>query len=251
MLLPAPAEDLADAAVDAVYAWPADRPWLRANMVATVDGAARAPGGLSRGISSRADKRLFGALRGLADVILVGAGTARAESYGAPSVRERYAAARTAAGQSASPALAVVSRSLDFDPDAPMFTAAGTRTIVLTVAAADRARQRALAEVATVIVAGDRTVDLATGLTALHERGLRRVHCEGGPCLLAELVADDLLDELCLSVSPLLAGGGYAGGVSTERILTGSPLPVAPAPLSLRSVLEEDGSLFLRYGRAS
>jgi riboflavin biosynthesis pyrimidine reductase len=93
-------------------------------------------------------------------------------------------------------------------------------------------------------------VDLAAALAALREQGLARIHAEGGPHLLADLVAADLLDELLLSVSPVLAGGSYASGEQVLRILAGSPIPGAPLDLTLHHLLEEDGALFLSYRRA-
>jgi riboflavin biosynthesis pyrimidine reductase len=104
--------------------------------------------------------------------------------------------------------------------------------------------------VADVVVAGDDAVDLVAAVATLRERGLVRVHCEGGPTLLADVAAAGLLDELCLTVSPLLAGGSYAGeDAPMPRILAGAPLPAPPASLSLAHVLEGDGTLFLRYTR--
>ena len=118
MLLPVAHEGLTDEDLDRVYAWP-DWPvptaWLRANMVTTADGAARSPDGLSAGISSDADRRVFGRLRGLADVVLAGAGTVRAEGYKPAKVKPEFADRRAAAHQTPVPAIAVVSRSLELD----------------------------------------------------------------------------------------------------------------------------------------
>jgi riboflavin biosynthesis pyrimidine reductase len=252
MLLPDPREGLTDLDLDGAYAWPGwprPTPWVRANMVATVDGAARAPDGVSHGISSDADRRVFGRLRGLADVVLAGAGTVRQEGYRPARSKPDFAERRAAAGQRVVPAIAVLTRTLSVDLSAPLFTDAVERTILLTCEASDPAARRRAAEVADVVVAGEDDVDLASALDALRDRGLVRVHCEGGPTLLAELVAADLLDELLLTVSPLLAGGAYSDRTRLHRILSGAELPGAPRSLALHHLLEEDGSLFASYRR--
>ena len=250
MLLPVAHEDLTDDDVDRVYAWP-DWPvptaWLRANMVTTADGAARSPDGLSAGISSDADRRVFGRLRGLADVVLAGAGTVRAEGYKPAKVKADFADRRAAAGQTLVPAIAVVTRSLDLDLGSPLFDAPPVPTLVITCGAADPARLDAVSERADVVVAGDDDVDLHLAIRALNERGLHRVHAEGGPHLLGQLAAAGLLDELLLTVSPALAGGAYPGEGPVPRVLAGVPLPDAPRPLTLHHVLEDDGTLFLDY----
>lgn len=250
MLLPHPHDALTDADLDEAYAWPGGpepSPWLRANMVGTVDGAGRSPDGLSAGISSDADRRVFGRLRGLADAVLVGAGTARAEGYRPAQPKADFADRRRAAGQREVPVIAVVSRSLALDLDDPLYAAPHERTIVITCGSSDAEARRRTAEVADVVVAGDHDVDLRAALDALHERGLHRVHAEGGPTLLADLAAADLLDELLLTVSPVLAGGSYADGTDVPRILAGAPLAGAPRAMRLEHLLEDDGSLFLRW----
>ena len=227
--------------MEQAYAYPPDRRWLRANMVASVDGAASADG-RSGGLSSPADKRVFRVLRALADVIVVGAGTARAERYAAVTPEETTPTERVARCQTATPAIAVVTSRLDLDPGSGLFAGAATRSFVLTCAAADPRRLRALREVADVVVAGEDRVDLPVALDALAERGLRRMLCEGGPALLTQIAAAGRLDELCLTISPLLTGGG-AG-----RILAGAGLS-PPLPLRLSHLLEQDGALFARYAR--
>lgn len=238
-LLPDPRPDVD---LEQSYAYPPDRAWLRANMVSSLDGAAAADGH-SHGLSSRADKRLFRVLRSLADVVVVGAGTARAEGYAGVTRGETEVAARRARGQSDTPAIAVVSNSLDLDPGSGLFVGVRTGTLVITHAAAVSAqpqRTAALREVADVIVAGDRAVDLPAAIGALAERGLARMVCEGGPRLLSRLAAAGCLDELCLTLSPLLTGG------DAPRILTGATL--APYPrMRCAHLLEEEGSLFTRY----
>ncbi len=171
--------------------------------------------GLSGGLSAAGDKRVFGILRVLADVVLVGSGTAEAENY--KPARPRPALASLRAGRPATATIAVISGSLDLDLEqsAVHRRAGGRRTIVITREAARPELRTAAAKVADVIVAGQDRVDLAAALNALADRGLRRVNCEGGPHLLAQIAAAGLLDELTLTVSPTLAGPG------TGRIVAG------------------------------
>ncbi len=239
-----PAEELDDFALAGLYAFPGPR-WLRAHMVSSADGAGFL-GGRSAGLSSPADMRLFGLLRVLADVILVGAGTARTEEYKPARRRPALAALRAASAGQHSPAsapIALVSRTLELDLSAPLFAEAppDARTIVITCASSPADRRAAAARTADVIVAGDLVVDLTAAAAALRDRGLGRVHCEGGPHLLGQLAAGGLLDELCLTVSPLLAGPG------PSRITAGAPFPARP--MTLAHLLEEEGFLFCRSTR--
>lgn len=212
-------------------------------MVAGLDGAAQAPDGLSAGLSSPADKRIFGVLRGLADVVVVGAATVRKEGYRPPRPKSAYAAARAAAGQSPAPVIAIVSRSLAVDFTAPLFTEAITAPIVITCEDAAPQGLAAARAYGDVLVAGRDRVDFASALDALAARGLTRQLTEGGPHVLAQIAACGRLDELCLTVSPLLTAG------PADRILAGPALAdaVSMRPVSL---LEEDGSLFARYVRS-
>jgi len=234
---PAACDELDDAGLAELYAYPEPR-WLRANMVASADGAGYLDD-RTEGLSSPADMRLFGVLRVLADVVLVGAGTARIEQY--KPARRRPALAALRAGRPPAPPIALVSRKLDLDFASPLFTEApeDARTIVITCASAPDGRRAAAAKVADVIVAGDRVADLTEALSALRARGLGRVLCEGGPHLLGEIAAAGLLDELCLTVSPMLAGPG------PDRVTAGAPFP--SRPMTLAGVLEDDGFLFCRY----
>jgi riboflavin-specific deaminase-like protein len=242
VLSDAPAVDeLGTAELAHLYAYPHDRRWVRVNMVGSLDGTATVDG-VAEGLSSDADRRVFRLLRALSDVILVGAGTVRAEGYREPRVAEQHAGLRAANGQDPVPPVAVVSRSLDLDPGTELFAQERTRTVVLTCEQAPADRRARLAEVADVVDCGATAVDLGSALDALAERGLRRVLCEGGPSLLHELVAGGHLDELCLTIAPVLAGGGE------RHVLHGGPFPV-PAPLVLASLLEEDGVLLGRWVR--
>jgi riboflavin biosynthesis pyrimidine reductase len=133
--------------------------------------------------------------------------------------------------------LALVSAELDLDPASPLFTGDERTLVITTEASPERIRLR-LADVADVIVTGDTEVDLGDARKELETRGLQRVLCEGGPSLLGAVTAAGCLDELCLTVAPVIVGGDAA------RIVAG---PSADAGLRLAHVLEEDGFLFTSY----
>ncbi|MFE6385610.1 dihydrofolate reductase family protein [Nocardiopsis dassonvillei] len=249
-LLPVPGG--ADADPAAAYAYPADldRPWVRANMVASADGGAVGPSGRSRDLSSAPDRRIMGALRALCDVVLVGAATARVEGYGPVRVRRAWEGLRE--GRARTPAVAVVSRSLDLPADLLTQAPSHARTLVFTTSGAPVDRRREVAARADLVVVEGDSVAPAHIVDALAERGLYRVLTEGGPRLLAEFVAAELLDELCLTLSPHLLGSG------PPRIVAGGPdAPGAPerttgarsTPVRMAHLLEAEGSLFARYVR--
>jgi riboflavin biosynthesis pyrimidine reductase len=236
-----PSSELTDPDLARLYAYPSGR-WLRANMVASADGAAILEG-VTAGLSSRGDRHLFFLLRALADVIVVGAATARTENYGPARQRELWRDLRQ--GRPPTPPIAVVSARLDLDPASRLIAAAPphARTIVITTAQEPPGRRADLAGQADVIVAGEEAVDLNAAVSALADRGHQRMLVEGGPRLLAQFVAADLLDELCLTIGPLLAGPG------ASRIVAGPMLGSPPLPLQLAHVLEDDGFLLCRYTR--
>jgi riboflavin biosynthesis pyrimidine reductase len=223
----------------ALYAYPPG-PWLRGNMVASADGAGSLAG-VSAGLSSDADRQVFMLLRALADVILVGSGTVRAEHYGPARRSKLWSHLR--AGRPATAPIAVVSARLDLDPASRLFTEAppDARTIVITTAQAPAALRAGLAPHADIVIAGEATVDVRAAVRALADRGHQRILTEGGPHLLAQFAAAGLLDELCLTIGPLLAGPGPG------RILSGDPFPAGPLPLTLAHVLEDGGFLLCRY----
>ncbi|MEV5331023.1 pyrimidine reductase family protein [Streptomyces werraensis] len=232
----------------AAYAYPEPGPerpasWLRGNMVSTLDGAAQHEG-RSQPLSCPADMRVFGVLRALADAVVVGAETVRQEGYRPARARAGFAAAREAAGQGPAPAIAVVSASLDLDFSLPLFTSPLVPTLVLTGAGADPGRVAAAEKAgARVVVAGEGAgVDPGRAVRALAELGHTRLLTEGGPRLLGQLIAADVLDELCLTVSPMLTAG------DAQRI-AGGPSVTLPRRFTLSSMLEEDGFLFTRYRR--
>ena len=218
------------------------RPSVRLNMIVSVDGGTSWDG-VSGQLGGPADKRVFTSMRAVCDVVLVASGTVRAEHYGPAVLPDDVRRARRARGQREVPPIAVVSGSCDFDWGDPFFTEAEERPIVLTVAHADADRRRAAAAVADVVICGDTDVDMVRAVHALGERGASTVLAEGGPSLNGQLAAAGLLDEVCLTLAPLLASG------DAKRIVTGSPLLELDA-LCLVSVCAEDDYLFLRYRQA-
>ncbi|OIJ65049.1 pyrimidine reductase family protein [Streptomyces mangrovisoli] len=218
--------------------------WLRANMVSTLDGAAQHEG-RSQPISCATDMRVFGTLRALADVVIAGAETVRQEGYRPARARAEFAALREAAGQGPAPAIAVVTAGLDLDFSLPLFTSPLVPTLILTGAGAAPERVAAAEQAgARVVVAGDGVgVDPVRAVRELAELGHTRLLTEGGPRLLGQFVASGVLDELCLTVSPMLTAGG------AQRI-AGGPAVAVPSRFRLVSLLEEEGFLFSRYARA-
>jgi riboflavin biosynthesis pyrimidine reductase len=214
------------------------RPLLRMNFVASADGAATLDG-RSEGLSAQPDKRVFKIQRDVCDVVLVGAGTVRAESYRGMPMSAQRRAWREEHGLPPRPALAVVSAALNLSPSHQIFD--GLRPILVTHAGSPADKRAELSAVADIIVAGVSTVDLTDAVRQLHHRGLRHILCEGGPRLYGSLQAADLVDELCLTISPLSAGPG------APRVTEGAPTD--PRQLTLAHVLEEDGMLLLRYTR--
>ena len=215
-------------------------PTLRVNFIASLDGAV-AVDGLSGGLHGPGDKEIFDTLRTVCDALIVASGTVKAEGYGALRLTEPALAWRRAHGLSAYPLMVIVSGSLDLDLDQPVFAAAPIRPIVITRASAPAGRVAEITRVAEVIAVGDDAVDLPAAVAALHERGATQLLCEGGPRLLGALIAADLVTELCLTVSPVLVGGGPG------RIAAGAS--GTPRRMSLRHALSIEDMLFLRYAR--
>ncbi len=204
-------------------------------MVQSLDGRI-AVDGRSGPLSSSADRRVFLANRALADVVVVGAETARREGYGPSRLTPELVAWRRERGASPVPPIAVVSQSLDLDLEAPLFTEASEHTLVITTADADlRARER-VGERADLIIV-DAPLDVGAACRALWERGHRRAVLEGGPSTIRTFLDADHIDEFCLSVAPRLLGDG-------PGLVSG---PVPPVGLELHAVLEDEGLIVLRY----
>lgn len=223
-----------------------DEGCVRVNFVASADGAV-AVEGVSGGLEAPGDKQVFGLLRELADVVLVGAGTVRAEGYRGARTSPEREARRRARGRAPVPPIAVVSTRGDLDPGAALFTDTAVAPLVLTAADAAAGARCALAGTGAEVVAASGADPAVTDpdavLGALADRGLTRVLCEGGPALFGALLAGGRVDELCLSLAPQLVGG------DAGRIVTGAALD-APRRLALASVLAHDDGLLLRYRTA-
>lgn len=239
VLLPSPVTSVGADQLAELYAYPPSGA-LRANMVTTLDGAVAADG-RTEVISGASDKHVFALLRALADVVIVGAGTARAEQYGPVRERAEFTPLRKLAGQPPTATLAILTRAADLDPTSRLFSTPSPRPIVLTCERAPRQRRTALAEVAEVEICGDQEVDLAVALRLLRDRGLNNVLCEGGPRLLGDVAAAGLLDELALSTSPVVAGGEAGRIVSAKALIL--------QYMNLRTLLEADDFLFALYER--
>ncbi len=211
-------------------------------MVASADGAVSV-NGRSGGLSGPADRMIFTVLRSVADLVLVGAGTVRAERYRPVQADEIWSGLRPPGAPV--PAIAIVTWHLDVDPDSQLVTSAapGARTIVITTAAAPADKRAAVAKHARIIEAGEDRVDLSAAVGALHDLGYASILAEGGPTLLGHLADADLIDELCITTSPVLAAG------SAGRIINGPAVTDATTRLSLGHVLTDDGFLFSRYRR--
>lgn len=228
-----------------LYAYPSDGLWVRANFIASIDGGATV-GGTTGQLGGPVDRALFSLLRELADVILVGAGTVRIESYSGarPGVAARQR--RQARGQSEVPPLAIVTKSGRLERDMPVFTRTEVPPLVLTCAASAEATRRRLGGLAEVVDCSGRdpaVVDEAALLKALTNRDLNRVLTEGGPMLFGSLVERGMLDELCLTIAPCVVGG------QARRIATG-PGQVQSAMRCAHILSDEDGYLYTRYVRS-
>lgn len=217
--------------------------WVTGHMVAGLDGTA-AIGGIVDALSTDVDQKLFRQMRQIADVVVVGAETVRREGYGLVRLSDHAKAQRQALGKPPTPPIAVVTGSLKLDWSKKLFAQAPEHapTMVITAQSADPDRLAEAKKHATVITAGREEVEPASALQALAERGHRVVLCEGGPTLLGEFVAADRLDELCLSIAPLI------GGDNLPVILT--PQGVEISRFNLQNIMAEEHTLFLRYEAA-
>ena len=238
------AESLDENRLTDVYAYPdaLQSSWVRGNMIASLDGGATTDG-KSGGLGGPGDRAVFAVMRQLADVVLVGAGTVRAENYSGAQFSPAQRQARQRRGQAEVPPIAVLTNSAMLDHDAKLFTRTEVPPLILTCTEAVGDATGRLGSVAEIIDASgprpDRA-DAAAALKALADRGLLRVLVEGGPGILGLLIEHDLLDELCMTVAPLLVGG------AAQRIATG-PGQVHTQMQRGHLLTDEAGYLYARY----
>ena len=201
------------------------RPWTFANMVAGVDGAATTRG-KAGGLSSALDQELFAYLRSQADVVLVGARTVRVEEYGP-----------IAGTGGDGPALAIVTSSGDFDYASPLFQPSGAKPVLIVPRSSSRSIADRADGRAEIVVAGETRVDLTRAVNTLAERHGDMVLVEGGPSLLTELFTVGVVNELCLTIAPLVGGDDL-------RIMN---LAGDTSRLRLEHLALNAGSVFTRY----
>jgi riboflavin biosynthesis pyrimidine reductase len=233
-----------DARLAAFYAYPEglQRCWVRANMISSLDGGAT-DDGKAGGLAGPGDRALFARMRQEADVVVVGAATVRIENYSGAHMSVAQRQERQSRGQAEVPPIAVITHSADFEHDAKLFTRAEVPPLILTCRETVddvRARFDALADV--VDASGRHTdrVDPAAVLDILDRRGMRRVLTEGGPSLLSLFIAGDLLDELCVTIAPILVGG------QARRIASGSGESHTRMRRS-HLLTDDEGYLYTRY----
>lgn len=235
---PQDAGEIDQTTLERLYGYPQPR-WLVVNFVASADGAVE-HGGTARALSNEPDRRVLLLGSDLADLLLVGATTAVVENFHGAHPDAAAAALRERHGLAPVPVTAVVTTG-SLPPDAPVITEALVPTVVITPASTAQERRAEWAAAgARVLVAGTDAVDLRFALDSLAARGLGRVDSEGGAHMFGSLLAAGVVDELRLTVSPMLVAGG-AG-----RIAAG-PL-AGPSRLELLSVLAESDTLLIRYG---
>lgn len=223
----------------------ADGPWhLRANMVMSLDGACSV-GGFSEGLSSPADRRLFHLLRAQADAVVVGARTVERERYRPPRVRAEFEDLRRSAGKTGPLRIVVISGAASLDPDCRLLSVEAEHPVLVAVTeAADPRRVAALAKKAEIAYVGEEALVATRFRSVLLEKGIRHVLCEGGPHLLGSLLEAGAVDELCLTLAMLVAGEDAPNLIAGRRL-------AEAARFDLWSVMQADGSLFLRLGPAT
>lgn len=241
MIFPERSLSMDGSGLEEIYDYPKDLEhcWVQVNFVSSADGAATASE-YSNFLSNPADRNILALGRDLADVIVAGVTTAIGGEYQKirvdPTRRERL-------GLSPQPPIAMITNRCSLSPGLPQIVDAPVPPIVITCRNAPSMAQRDLiAAGVDLVVAGEDAVDLHGALKALEERGMKRVNCEGGPTLFGSLINEDLVDALCLTLAPFIVGGSF-GRISTHQ------LSAQLRPMSLDSVLEAEGSLFMKYGR--
>jgi riboflavin-specific deaminase-like protein len=218
----------------------ADRPYVVCNFVSSVDGKATADG-RTAGLGGEGDRAAFHLLRTQVDAVLAGTGTLRVERYGPMTRTDRLRDIRRSEGRADQPLAVVVSRSGDIPWEIPLFADQSSRIVLYTPSTTDIPNRTAQPTVHE-IPSGE--APLAGALNSLrNEHDVRSLLFEGGPAMFNGMLAENLVDELFLTLAPTLVGGDQLG------ITSGPALPRA-VPMTLVSALEQGGNLFLRYARS-
>lgn len=215
-----------------------DRPWVMLNIVESIDGATAVDGGAS-GLNDADDRELFLSLRAVADVVMNGAETVRAENLGPVELNDDMESRRSEAGIHTPPKMVILSRSLSLDPGQRVFSDPGRRPTIITGSDGDSDRLEALGQVAEIIQI--EKLDGAGIVDALGDASV--ILCEGGPTINSQLIEAGVVDEVNLTISPVLALG------ESKRVASG-PTMGSLTPMELDRTLLGDRSLFLRFVRS-
>ena len=241
-----PTDTVDDGRLSDFYGYPEDLRscWVRGNMIASLDGGATQDG-RAGGLAGPGDKAVFALMRQAADVIVVGAATVRIENYSGAQLSVAQRQARQRRGQAEVPPIAIITQTGELDPDARIFTRTEVPPMILTGSRSVDDTRRRLGSVAEVIDASGPEPDrvaVTTVLKILADRGLLRVLTEGGPTILSLFIENELLDELCLTVAPILVGG------VARRIATG-PDAAHTTMRPTHLLTDDEGYLYTRYAK--
>ncbi len=208
---------------------PKQRPWVRANFATTPNGVIKI-NGTSSGVSGPPDKEVFRFLRNNCDAILVGAATARAETYSTPT--------RNAGTP---PQLVVVTNSFDIAETSQYLDENNPPLIATSRLSMSKNTDRVvrISNTATVLAFGENSVDFDELFSHLFAQGIRILLFEGGPAVFSQLLLDGLVDELCLTISPRIGSGTPTGFAEIGA--------TPPIEMTLAGLFETDGYLFCRY----
>ena len=219
------------------------RPWILLNMVNSVEGFISFEG-KAAGLSGPADKNIYQIIRGLADIILVGAGTIRTENYKAPRTPEgTLAEFRESRNQEKRPRIAVISGELNLDPEMGLFAENHPEDkppLIYSKNASLEKNGSLFSSSAEVIGFQEDELNILKIVENLSKQKAKIVVCEGGPSLNAHLLAADVIDEFCLSISPRAVGGEISAPLLEQPV-------DSPTALSLDRIILEDEFLFCRY----